>query len=124
VGQGHTVVLAAPRNNMELNRVFAYGREDNNGHHLACSSTEAMKEDDFIKHIKRFDHLKVYKVEAGAKCTFVCCEGEDDLLSHRYEHKGIFCSLCKDDKFITGPLHFTKVNDTFTYFCSSCFSKE
>lgn len=102
---------------MAQTRVFAYGREDNNGHHLACSALEAQKDDEFIKHIKRFDHLKVYKVEAGSKCTFVCCEGEDDLLSNRYEHKHAKCSLCKSESSITGPLHFTVKDKVFTYFC-------
>lgn len=41
------------------------------------------------------------------RTTFVCCEGESDILAHRYEHKGALCSLCKSENFITGPLHFT-----------------
>ena len=111
VGQGHTVVLVSPRGNLNQTRVFAYGREDNNGHHLACSAADAQKDDDFMKHIKRFDHLKVYKVEAGAKCTFVCCEGEDDLLSNRYQHSSaIVCALCNSGN-ITGPLHFTHIEN-------------
>ena len=107
VGLAHTLVLASPKANLNQNRVFAYGRDDNNGHHLACTQAEASKEDDFIRHIKRFDHLKVYKVEAGAKTSFVCCEGEDDLLSNRYHHYEIFCNICKSEKYISGPLHFT-----------------
>jgi hypothetical protein len=95
---------------------------------LACTQAEAQKEDDFIKHIKRFDHLKVYKVEAGAKCTFVCCEGDEDLLTHRYQHKEAKCSLCKqseDTSHITGPLNFT-IDDQkkFTYYCKPCVQKE
>ena len=61
-GQAHTVVLAARKLQPEKFKVFAYGRDDNNGHHLACTSAEAQKDEEFIKHIKRFDHLKVYRV--------------------------------------------------------------
>ncbi len=117
VGTGHTLVLAALRSNMNQNKVFAYGRDDNNGHHLACTSAEAQKEDDFIKHLKRFDHLKVYKVAAGMRTSFVCCEGESDILAHRYEHKSAFCSICKNENFITGPLHFTVKDKKFDYYC-------
>jgi hypothetical protein len=123
VGLAHTVVLVSPRANMNQTKVFAYGRDDNNGHHLAIPLSEVQKDDEFIRHIKRFDHLKVYKVEAGAKCTFVCCEGEEELLSNRYQHKEAFCSLCKNENHITGPLHFTVAGDEerkFTYYCQAC----
>ena len=86
-GSCHTVLIASLKKEPLKRRVYAYGREDVNGHHLACNNTEAAKDDEFIKHLKRFDHLKVYKVEAGAKCTFVCCEGEEELLTGRYLHK-------------------------------------
>ena len=112
--------MASPKNNLTQNKVFAYGRDDANGHHLACASAEAQKDDDFIKHIKRFDHLKVYKVEAGAKTSFVCCEGEEDLLSKRYQHSQAQCYLCKASDFINGPLHFTVTGGVFTYYCLSC----
>lgn len=107
VGLSHTLVLASPKSNLSQSRIFAYGRDDVNAHHLACTAAEASKEDDFIRHIKRFDHLKVYKVEAGSKTSFVCCEGEVDLLSNRYQHTEAFCSLCKSENFIKGPIHFT-----------------
>lgn len=100
------MVLAATKKDPTRNKVYAYGREDTNGHHLACTAAEAQKEDDFIKHLKRFDHLKVYKVEAGAKCSFVCCEGEEELLSNRYMHKYAVCIICQKTP-IEGPLHFT-----------------
>lgn len=64
-------------------------------------------------------------MEAGAKCTFVCCEGEEELLSNRYEHRHAFCSLCKSEKHIVGPLHFTIDQDKkFTYFCQACVQSE
>jgi alpha-tubulin suppressor-like RCC1 family protein len=37
-GSCHTVVLASPRKDLEQRKVFAFGREDQNGHHLACSN--------------------------------------------------------------------------------------
>jgi hypothetical protein len=110
------MVIAALKKDVEHNQVFAYGREDANGHHLACTPAEAAKEDDFIRHLKRFDHLKVYRVEAGAKCSFVCCEGEPELLYNRYMHPGIECSLCKRGN-LSGPIHFSVIDKTFTYFC-------
>lgn len=79
-------MIAAHNDKPESKMVFAYGRDDSNGHHLACTNLEAAKEDEFIKHLYRFDHLNVYKVEAGVKCSFVCCEGDESLLSNRYVH--------------------------------------
>mmetsp|Transcript_22210 Transcript_22210/g.16616 ORF Transcript_22210/g.16616 Transcript_22210/m.16616 type:complete len:181 (+) Transcript_22210:3013-3555(+) len=119
-GSGHTIVMAASVKEPEKNRVFAYGREDQNGYHLACNSQEAQKDDEFVKHIKRFDHLNVYKVEAGAKCSFVCCEGEEELLTARYEHSYAQCCVCKVQP-IVGPLNFFVTNEggkkNFSYWC-------
>jgi hypothetical protein len=94
-----------------------------NGHHLACSTIEASKDDEFIKHLKRFDNLNVYKVEAGVKSSFVCCEGEEELLTGRYFHSYAQCSECKIQP-IVGPLHFVvDENNAFTYWCEKCAKK-
>ena len=42
------------------------------------------------------------------------------MLTSRYEHKQATCHICKDAKFITGPLHFTVKENKFTYYCQSC----
>jgi len=120
-GSCHTVVLASPKKDPAKRMVFAYGRDDANAHHLGVSNIEASKDDEFIKHLKRFDTLNVYKIAAGLKCTFVCCEGEESLLEGRYRHTGTTCNLCSVSP-IVGPLHFTidKANKKFKYWCLNC----
>lgn len=84
---------------------------------------EGTKDDDFVKHLKRFDNLNVYKVAAGAKSTFVCCEGEPSLLHDRYHHAHATCTECKVSP-IVGILHFTVSKDKkFTYWCEECSKK-
>ena len=101
--------------------VFAYGRDDQNAHHLGVTNADAAKDEEFIKHLKRFDNLNVYRVAAGNKATFVCCEGEESLLHGRYTHEGIQCSVCSINP-IVGPLHFyfDKENNRMKYWCLKC----
>lgn len=105
VGLSHSLVLAAPKKNKDKIMAFSMGREEGVFSYFGITEEESKTTEEFITHLKLFDHLTPYLCEAGNKASFISVSGDELPSSNVSIHTGIKCEVTGESP-VHGILHF------------------
>ena len=117
-GLSHSLVIASKKDNLEKKIVFSLGREEGAFSYLGIKEEDVKDNDDFVHHLKIFDHLEPYIVEAGVRTSFVAFEGDEDPSDRVSIHKGLTCEVTKESP-IKGIMHFYKDSEKKWHYLSA-----
>jgi hypothetical protein len=107
VGVSHSLVIASPKKDKNKKMVFSLGKEEGVFAHYGITEEESKTTEEFVTHLKIFDHLVPYLVEAGNKTSFVAVKGDKLPSSNVGIHEGLKCQETGESP-IVGTLHFYK----------------
>ena len=107
VGMSHSLVIASLKSDRTKKMVFSVGKEEGVFSHYGITEEESKNMEEIITHLKTFDHLEPYLVEAGNKTSFVAFRGDKLPSSDVGVHKDTKCEVTGESP-IQGVMHFYK----------------
>ena len=107
VGVTHSLVIACPKKNKDKKMIFSLGKEEGVFSHFGITEEESKTTEEFVTHLKMFDHIDPYLIEAGNKTSFVVVNGDELPSSKVGVHEGLKCEVTGESP-IVGTLHFYK----------------
>ena len=107
VGISHSLVIASLKSDRTKKMVFSVGKEEGVFSHYGITEEESKNMENIITHLKTFDHLEPYLVEAGNKTSFVAFRGDKLPSSDVGVHKDTKCEVTGESP-IQGIMHFYK----------------
>ena len=119
VGMSHSLVIASLKSDRTKKMVFSVGKEKGVFSHYGITEEESKNMEEIITHLKTFDHLEPYLVEAGNKTSFVAFRGDKLPSSDVGVHKDTKCEVTGESP-IQGVMHFYKDGEGKLH----CFSEK
>lgn len=105
-GHSHSLVVAHKKDDATQKKiVFAIGREENQYGMFGYNEEQYKENQDFVHHLKQFDHLDPVIICAGNKCSFVTFKGDKLPTDSLSIHEGYTCEVTNESP-IKGTMHF------------------
>lgn len=119
----HSLVIASPKADRTKKMVFSLGKEEGVYSHYGITEEESKNMEEIVTHLKTFDHLEPYLVEAGNKTSFVAFRGDKLPSSDVGVHKDTKCEVTGESP-IQGIMHFYKdAEGKLHYFSEKGYTK-
>ena len=112
-------MIASLKSDRTKKMVFSVGKEKGVFSHYGITEEESKNMEEIITHLKTFDHLEPYLVEAGNETSFVAFRGDKLPSSDVGVHKNTKCEVTGESP-IQGVMNFYKDGEGKLH----CFSEK